>query len=70
MTIGKDASQTASTSTRLTEPIDLKLKLSRTGLGHDTVEKEKQQERCEAYLKRMQMHAKMSVSIYISIFMI
>ncbi|KAI6190142.1 Coiled-coil domain-containing protein 75 [Aphelenchoides bicaudatus] len=59
MTIGKD-SQASTSTARLTEPIDLKLKLGRTGLGHDTMEKEKQQERCEAHLKKMQVQAKMS----------
>ncbi|KAI6213329.1 hypothetical protein M3Y94_00137600 [Aphelenchoides besseyi] len=45
---------------RLIEPIDLKIKLSRTGLGHETMEKEKQQERCEAHMKHMQTQAKKS----------
>lgn len=65
MTIGKESTQTAESSSRLAEPIDLKLKLSRTGLGHDKVEQEKQQERCEAHIKQMQMQAKMSVCLFL-----
>lgn len=60
MAIGKTDEASAS-SIRLTEPIDLKVKLSRTGLGHEKVQEERQQERCEAYLKNMQMQARMSV---------
>jgi hypothetical protein len=62
MAIGKDADSSASTS-RLTEPIDINFKIGRTGLGHDAHEKEQQKERVEAHMKRMQVQAKMSVSL-------
>jgi hypothetical protein len=61
MAIGKDPQASTSTG-RLIEPIDVQLKLGRTGLGHDAEEREQQHVRVEAHMKRMQMQAKMSVS--------
>jgi len=59
MALGKDIASTSSTD-RIIEPININVKLSRTGLGHDQMEKEQQQDRCEAHMKRMQVQAKMS----------
>jgi hypothetical protein len=59
MTIGKE--QPTTSSAPIAEPIDLKIKLSRTGLGHDAVQEEQQKDRCEAHMKRMQMQSKISV---------
>lgn len=61
MTIGK-ASEAPTSTARLTDPIGISLKLGRAGLGHDADEKEKQQERVEAHMKKMQADAKISVS--------
>ncbi|KAI6223668.1 Coiled-coil domain-containing protein 75 [Aphelenchoides fujianensis] len=62
MAIGKPRAEgdEAAAEARLHEPIDLKIKLSRTGLGHETMQKEQQQERCEAHMKQMQERAKKS----------
>ena len=70
MALGKQRAPAAAASadpvaavldTRLTEPIDMQLKLGRTGLGHEAAEKEQQVDRCEAHMKKMAERAKMTV---------
>lgn len=67
MALGKqrdDETATESDDKRLVEPIDMQLKLGRSGLGHDAMEKEQQVERCEAHMKRMLDQAKMTASLF------